>query len=125
METLILDRHPSEIYGTFGHLYWDGDEMAVTCEPVEPAIPLGEYVCIPHDGTEFQNVWEITNVPGHTEILIHNGNTIKDTKGCVLVGQSFGRIDGMDAVIDSVDCLNDLRAELPKTFNLKVIQSEE
>ncbi len=124
-EVLTLDRHPSEAYGTFGHLYRDGKQIAVTCEPVTPAVPLGTYLCQPHNGIEFQNVWEVTNVPGHTAILIHNGNTVADTHGCILVGQEFGRINGVDAVINSMLALDNLRATLPDTFYLTFTQSEE
>jgi hypothetical protein len=124
-ETLELERHPSESYGTFGVLLRNGAQIAVTCEPVVPAIPLGTYLCQPHNGPKFQNVWEVCDVPGHTGILIHNGNTIKDTEGCVLVGSTFGRIDGMDAVIDSVFTLDRLRATLPDTFYLTITQTED
>ncbi len=36
-------------------------------------------------GHEF--VWEIENVPNFTDILIHLGNRIDDTKGCLLPNQ--------------------------------------
>ncbi len=125
IETLILDRHPSEDYGTFGDICRDGKQIALTCEPVIPAVPPGTYLCQPHNGPEFQNVWEVMDVPGHTAILIHNGNTIKDTKGCILVGNDFGIIDGQHAVLNSMLTLDQLRQELPDTFYLKIIQSEE
>lgn len=124
-ETLILNRHPSEQYGTFGHLYRNGQQIAVTCEPVTPDVPLGTYLCQPHNGPKFQNVWEVTNVPGHTAILIHNGNTVADTHGCILVGETFGRINGVDAVINSMLTLDNLREILPDAFYLKFTQSED
>ena len=33
---------------------------------------------------------EVTGVPGRSDILIHVGNTPKNIKGCVLVGERFG-----------------------------------
>ncbi len=124
-EILILDRHPSEDCGTFGDLYRDGKQIALTCEPAIPAIPLGIYLCQPHNGPEFQNVWEVMDVPGHTAILMHNGNTIKNTKGCILVGNEFGIIDGQHAVLNSMLTLDRLRRDLPDTFYLRVTQQEE
>lgn len=140
METLVLDRHPSEAYGTFGHLYRDDDEIAVTAEPPTPFI-IGTYLCIRHNGPKFKNVWEVTDVPGHTAILLHNGNvpipyqaldgTMHDeTHDCVLVGGTFGRIEGFggkyyDAIIDSKLTLAKLQRDLPDSFYLKVIQSTE
>lgn len=123
-ETLLLDRHPSEKYGTFGHMYRNGVQICVTCEPVDP-IPCGTYLCEPHNGPKWQNVWKLQNVPGHTAILIHAGNTIKDTADCILVGDTFGRISGCDAILNSVLTLDHLRAELPDTFYLTITQSEE
>lgn len=41
----------------------------------------------------------IMNIPGFDGILIHPGNTAKDTKGCILVGKN--KVKGM--VCESVD----------------------
>lgn len=125
MEMLILERHPSEDYGTFGSLERDGKQIALTCEPVIPAIPLGKYLCQSHNGPKFQNVWEVMNVPGHTGILIHNGNTIADTHGCILVGDWFGFVKGQHAVLNSLLTLDKLRDTLPDTFYLQITQMEE
>lgn len=43
--------------------------------------------------------WEVQNVPGRSDILIHSGNNEADSDGCILIGQGFspqGR-----AIIDS------------------------
>lgn len=125
MEILLLERHPSEDYGTFGSLERDGHQIALTCEPVIPAIPLGTYLCQPHNGPEFKNVWEVMDVPGHTAILIHQGNTISDTHGCILVGNDFGFVNGQHAVLNSLLTLEQLRDTLPDTFYLKITQMEE
>lgn len=55
---------------------------------VDSRIPAGTYQCGPYSSPKFPNVWEITKVPERTAILIHAGNTEKDTTGCVLVGLS-------------------------------------
>lgn len=133
METLVLDRHPSEIYGTFGHLYWDGDEICVTGElpwfanhPKTSCIPIGTYLCIKHNSPNHPDTWEVTNVPNRSNILLHPLNIpIKESEGCIGVGRCFGRLDGCDAIMHSDDAMNDLRDELPDSFYLKIIQSTE
>jgi len=124
METFTLHRQPSTPDGTFGQIFRNGEQQCVTCEPEIP-FPCGMYLCIPHDGPKFKNVWEITGIPGHSAVLIHNGNTEDDTKLCVCVGSTYGRIDGKMAVVDSVNTLNKLRLSWPKYFNLSVMQEKD
>ena len=119
IETLTLQRQPSTDQGTFGQIFRDGKQIAVTCEPIDP-FPVGLYLCIPHNGPKFQNVWEITNIPGHTAILIHNGNTINDTHDCVLVGDTYGIVNGLKAIMNSMLTLDKLRESLPNEFYLYV-----
>lgn len=129
MKTLTLRRISTGNFGTFGALL-DGDsQLCVTCE--EPwkenaqnvsCIPAGRYKCIPHDSEKFPNVWEVTGVPGRTGILIHCGNTIKDTHGCILVGQRFMRLPDLTitGVGSSRAALDMLRQEQPDEFVLVV-----
>ena len=67
----------------------------------DSAIPNGKYKCKPHSGTKYQNVWEVCNVPGRSAILIHWGNTEKDTRGCILVGLEAGMLISDPAVKSS------------------------
>lgn len=113
--------------GTFGTLTdLDGIQLCVTCEPPpdvqHPCIPAGTYHCIPHNGQHWKNVWEITNVPGRSDILIHAGNLDKDTLGCVVVGISFGWIGTQQAVLQSLTALNKLRNLLPDEFEIEIIE---
>lgn len=106
--------------GTPGILYIEDIPQCLTLEPENPIIPDGTYDCIPHSGPLQKNVWEITNVPGHTAVLIHVGNTVKDSRGCILVGQNFANIDGRRGVANSSITLNNLRQILPQTFKLTI-----
>ncbi|NBW10891.1 MAG: hypothetical protein EBR82_22965, partial [Caulobacteraceae bacterium] len=87
--------------GTLGTLTLNGKELCKTLElpwkdnaDMISCIPVGTYECKPWDSAKFPNVWEITNVPNREAILIHSGNTMKDTHGCVLVGQGYGSFNG-------------------------------
>lgn len=73
---------------TLEHAYLVGE----TSEPIYgPKIPPGTYVCkrgmhILDGMTAPFETFQITNVPGHSNILFHTGNTNADSSGCVLVG---------------------------------------
>ena len=111
---LILQRSPSGQSGTFGLITHNGIPLCTTKEPVKPIIPPGIYPCKPHSGPEQKDVWEICNVPGHSAVLIHIGNYLHDTKGCVLAGFGIGYDKGEAIVINSAQAINYLRKYLPK-----------
>ena len=124
---VILHRAMTGPEGTFGVLIVEGKPLCVTCEDPwndnkkgESCVPTGLYECVRHNGTRYRNVWEVTHVPGRSAILIHSGNTIRDTRGCILVGYGFGRIDKLPAVTESISALQTLRSRLPETFMLKI-----
>ena len=55
----------------------------------ETAIPKGRYrVGVTYWSKHKVNVPILYNVPGYTDILIHNGATRRDTLGCILVGEN-------------------------------------
>ena len=63
---------------------WAGNMVFTSC------IPDGSYPLQGFDSPEHPGCWVITPVPGRTGILIHVGNTVKDTQGCILIGQQQG-----------------------------------
>lgn len=94
--------------GTFGVLRLNGRAWCVTLEPPEhdnakniSRIPRGEYVCRRVRSPRFGVVFEVTDVPGRTHILLHPGNMVSDTQGCVLLGRNFGKLQGGRAVLNS------------------------
>lgn len=109
MKTIRIQRVSYRPEVTLGVLYdADSDLMYATLEkpdldnhPETSCIPLGNYICIPHNTDKWKNVWEITNVPNRTGILLHSGNTVNDISGCLLIGRSFGRLKGKSAVLSS------------------------
>ncbi len=127
MTHLYLNRFAQSDSGTFGVITLDNKPIAVTCEDPwkdnktgESCIPEGTYKCVPHSGEKYKNVWRLENVPNRTAILIHNGNTIKDTQGCILVGEKLGYVVGRPAILNSKRKLTELQATLPKEFMITI-----
>lgn len=126
----FLKRQPSTDDGTLGELLDnEGQHICYTIElpwkdnePQVSCIPTGTYQVILHDTPAHPHTWEITNVPDRQAILIHNGNTENDVKGCVAVGSEIGEIDGLPAVLNSNATLKKLREILPLNFTLTVEQ---
>lgn len=104
---ITLERISSDKDATIGTLYIDGRFQCFTCEDEwrkekvaqETRIPAGTYQVKlrTHGGfherykTRFdfhEGMLELLDVPGFTDILIHVGNTERDTAGCILVGMS-------------------------------------
>ena len=94
---------------TIGKMYIDGNYFCDTLEDVDrginqkdfldtikkikvagvTAIPTGTYKVIVNMSPKFQrNLPRLIDVLGFECILIHRGNTDKDTAGCILVGEN-------------------------------------
>jgi len=89
--------------------------------PNDSRIPVGRYECIPYSGTKYKNVYLLRDVPGRSAILIHWGNTEKDTEGCILVGLAAGIMGDDPAVLHSRPAF-ELFSKLigPNEFLLKI-----
>lgn len=85
-------------------------------------IPAGTYKCEPYSGTKYKNVYILKNVPGRTAILIHWGNTEKDTLGCILVGMEAGHLGEYAAVKHSRVGFDYLRSLIgDNDFELEIV----
>lgn len=87
---------------TIGKMYLDGVYFCDTLEdPVrdlksakdkvygDTAIPAGTYKVILNMSPRFKRVLpRLLDVPYFEGVLIHRGNTAKDTHGCILVGEN-------------------------------------
>lgn len=87
---------------------WMHNKRGMSC------IPTGEYICTPHDGAKFKNVWRLLDVKDRTAILIHAGNTTADIEGCILVGFDHGIFRGKRAVLRSKLAIELMREEIGK-----------
>jgi len=50
---------------------------------------------------KYRNVYWLRDVPGRSGILIHNGNTVDHSRGCLLIGRRRGTLGGHRAVLNS------------------------
>ncbi|MHC5541432.1 DUF5675 family protein [Singulisphaera rosea] len=124
---VFLDRFKSDDNGTFGMMILEGQYLCHTCEdpwknnaPNQSCIPAGKYSVVKYSSPKFPGVWRVENVPNRSGILIHNGNNIIDTEGCILVGDSIGYIDGLPSVLNSRKTLAMLKLQLPDDFDLTI-----
>ena len=103
--SLILERNKSTLHSTTGRLLlvdnknnlilqlqtlerpWIFNERKVSC------IPTGTYLVKRHISPKFGQCFKIHDVKGRSDILIHSGNVVNDTLGCILVGLSGGSVD--------------------------------
>jgi hypothetical protein len=71
-------------------------------------IPEGEYKFSRYDSPKFGKCFRISDVKDRSDILIHTGNFLKDTHGCILVGKSVSIKDNNISVLESRSALNSL-----------------
>jgi len=102
-----LTRTATSPLGTLGKLVLD-DFECVTMEPPwannKPnvsCIPPAEYQCYWHKSPRYGWVYAVFEVPDRTNILLHAGNIVTHTKGCILPGKKLGALGGMPAVLAS------------------------
>jgi len=94
--------------GTFGSMVFLDEPICNTLEPYHrdnasnvSCIPAGQYLCKRVKSPTYGNTFEVTGVQGRSSILIHYGNTAKNTQGCIVLGEEFGRLKGDTAVLSS------------------------
>ncbi len=122
MLELVLYRKESNSQETAGELYLNGKLLCKTLEDEKRAvkvwgetrIPAGKYEIIlrtfggHHESYKKRFAFHkgmlwLQNVPGFKDILIHIGNTDKDTAGCILVGNRLSKQDGRISLLQSTD----------------------
>jgi len=109
MRTLDLIRlEETQEHGTFGALKIDDVLFSWTLEPPDlgnvrkrSCIPVGTYLCRRYSSKAYPDTFEVTGVPGRTAILFHSGNTDDDTAGCILLGDTLGKLKGNRAILNS------------------------
>ena len=122
---LILKRHYTTNY-TMGILTVNNN-LFFTLEPPHrnnkrniSCIPEAEYIITKYNSNKFKNCFKVNDVKDRSDILIHSGNTIENTSGCILIGNGINVDDNnfvrltdskkaLNRLNDIVNDLNELR----------------
>jgi len=125
-----LIRHYRGVDCTLGTLFINEKEFCKTLELPYKAnqksiscIPEGFYYCKRITSPRFGDAFHIIDVPERSHILFHEGNTVRATRGCILVGSKFGTIRDMKAVLNSVKTNNKMLDYFDKgsSFTLDIL----
>lgn len=99
MRELQLFRLPQVLEATTGVLCIEGFPRFLTLEDAWlnnerdlSCIPAGRYEFKRVLSPRFGDTFEVCNVPSRSHILLHCGNNVEDTRGCILIGLQFGVI---------------------------------
>lgn len=95
-------------------LPWRNNINKISC------IPPGTYKAVPRVSEKYGKHFHILDVPGRSFILIHYGNFVSDSTGCILVGASLRDLnkDGLLDVTDSKLTMTKLVNLIPEPFKL-------
>lgn len=105
------DEQGNRICFTLEHPWVDADGNGLGDRNVS-RVPAGTYRCTrdmhgKSDPKKAYEVWELNAVPGRSEVHIHIGNSVKDTLGCILVGE----VVNADRLEHSRDAFRELMQE--------------
>lgn len=117
--------------GTLGVLRINKEVFCVTLEPRDfgnkqniSCIPAQPYLCRPVESPRFGGTFEVTDVPGRSHILFHAGNLAEHTEGCILLGETIGKLKGQRAVLNSGNTFRNFLAEMGrKPFRLVILEA--
>jgi len=128
--SLTLNREINSDRGVLGTLATaEGQEVCKTLElpwrnnlPNVSCIVPGTYTLIPYTSDKHPHAFHVTEVPGRSNVLIHAGNYVEHSQGCILVGESW-QIMGCPkqlAVADSRKALRSILEQYPAGFRLTI-----
>lgn len=115
--------------GVFGTLVIGEYPFCITLErpwldnqPNVSCIPTGTYGCKQISSPRFGETYKVLDVPKRTHILFHKGNRAQDSRGCILLGQYYGKINGDPAILNSAITVTSFMGDMSEqeTFVLQV-----
>lgn len=118
---LTIARLTSNAFATYGHLL--DDELRGICTTLElpwldnehdvSCIPAGEYTLTLRWSEHHQkNLYWVDGVPDRDSVELHIGNLPGDSRGCVLLGTSFGMVNGQPGIVGSADAFRNFMARM-------------
>lgn len=91
---------------------FDGSEKKIAGDT---CIPFGTYKIVVDVSPKFgRELPRLLNVPSFSGILIHRGNTTKDTAGCILVGENTVKGKVLNSTIYEVDLTKKIKEAISK-----------
>lgn len=106
--TIRIIRVEERDEGTFGVVTICGQAFCVCLEKPDRLnagnisnIPPGQYVCKKYSSPKFKKTFQVMDVVNRSLILFHKGNLVRDSRGCILLAQHFGKLNGKRAVLNS------------------------
>lgn len=98
---------------------WVLNAINVSC------VPTGTYDAVflkQSASGKYRNVYHVLHVLGRSGILMHNGNVVAHTKGCILIGSRPGILGGEAAILNSRSALKEFVEFMEeKPFELQII----
>ena len=94
---------------------WLNNKVKVSC------IPQGTYEYFYRDDGVNGNVLELTHVVNRTVIQVHIGNWVKNSVGCILVGESFKVTPAKEPMVtNSKVTMGRFLKQVPKTGIMRI-----
>jgi hypothetical protein len=92
-------------------LEWKNNNPKVSC------IPPGTYRVVPHgwekdSPVKYPRTWRLLDVPNRSDILLHIGNYVRNTLGCILPGMGMQITQKFSMVSDSGTAIEIMRREI-------------
>lgn len=87
-KVLVINRDSNQDNAVSGKIYFRGVLVGYSLEKFDKMIPSGRYLLKVSYSPKFRRFTPEIVVPNRVGIRIHSGNTIADTRGCILVGMS-------------------------------------
>jgi hypothetical protein len=132
MKKVVIRRLDMSEEGTFGVLYINGRWICLTLElpwkdnkVSQSCIPAGTYCCSQYNSPRFGETFLVRNVPGRTDILFHVGNFLKDTFGCILLGEGISGSEHKRFIFNSRDAIKSFMRELRNEDSFCLTITEE
>jgi len=108
-------------------LPWKDNENRRSCIPPGPARKPVTYDWQRHSSPRYDECIWVRGVESRSEILVHAGNYVSDTLGCILVGRKLADINGdsLSDVTHSQATLSELLAKVSDKGTLQISWVQE